>query len=240
MKWMISIDAFANVLKAIVTDEMWSQRCTTSYVFSVFCTQWFSALALTCHVSYQFNPHNRWARPPSDYLLLFIAYTKLTTNATWSPIGESVAGIGSVGAGAVLSLNSPGPIVFDVNNNLYVNDYGHHRVIFYPSNGGTPSVVAGTGTAGSAMNQLSSPNGIAVDSSGTLYIVSPPYSYVSALRSSLFKDGKTHSCTLTIRKWAFETFCYFGIFDWMRRQRIAVRSVYRLDRWWNAILYISH
>lgn len=126
--------------------------------------------------------YNIWERTPSEFLLLFIVYTKLTTNATWSPIGESVAGYGSVGSGAMLSLAGPGPIVFDIDNNLYVNDYGHHRVIFYPSDGGTPSVVAGIGTAGSAMNQLSSPNGIAVDSSGTLYIVSPPYSYLSALR----------------------------------------------------------
>ncbi|CAF4089077.1 unnamed protein product, partial [Adineta steineri] len=94
-------------------------------------------------------------------------YNTLIDNAVWSSTGETVAGTGS---NTTLTLNGPGPIVFDLNNNLYVNDYGNHRVIFYPSNGATPAVIAGNGTAGSEMNQLNSPNGIDVDNNGTLYI----------------------------------------------------------------------
>jgi hypothetical protein len=104
--------------------------------------------------------------------LVLTAYNELTANAVWSSAGETVAGTGSVGLAATISLNGPGPIVFDVSNNLYVNDYGNHRVIFYPNNGSAPIVVAGDGTPGSGMNELNSPNGICVDSTGALYVVS--------------------------------------------------------------------
>ncbi|CAF1501011.1 unnamed protein product, partial [Adineta steineri] len=96
-----------------------------------------------------------------------VAYNTLIDNAVWSSTGETVAGTGS---NTTLSLNGPGPIVFDLNNNLYVNDYGNHRVILYPSNGAMPTVIAGNGIAGSEMNQLNLPNGIDVDNNGTLYI----------------------------------------------------------------------
>ncbi|CAF0990925.1 unnamed protein product [Adineta steineri] len=99
--------------------------------------------------------------------IVLTAYNTLTGNAVWSSMGETVAGNGSA---TTVSLNQPGPIVFDVNNNLYVNDYGNQRVIFYPSNGATPTVIAGNGIVGSGMNQVNSPNGIYVDNNGTLYI----------------------------------------------------------------------
>ncbi|CAF1131584.1 unnamed protein product [Adineta steineri] len=102
-----------------------------------------------------------------DYIPVLTAYNTLTDNAVWSSTGETVAGTGS---DTTLPLSGPGPIIFDINNNLYVNDFGNHRVIFYPSNGATPTVIAGNGIAGSGMNQLNSPNGIDVDSNGTLYI----------------------------------------------------------------------
>lgn len=64
---------------------------------------------------------------------MFTAYNKLTVNSSWLPAGETVAGNGTVGTDALLSLSGPGPTVLDGNSNHYVNDDDHHRVICNPS-----------------------------------------------------------------------------------------------------------
>ncbi|CAF0816054.1 unnamed protein product [Adineta ricciae] len=116
--------------------------------------------------------------PPEQHYTTFETTTnigttieqQLTAQAVWSATGDTVAGSGAAGLAGNISLTGPGPIAVDIDNNLYVNDYGKHRVILYPSNGSMPRVIAGTGTAGSKMNQFNSPNGIDIDTTGALYI----------------------------------------------------------------------
>ncbi len=72
-------------------------------------------------------------------------------------------------------LNSPYSMFLDTNNgnNLYISEFGAHRVMMFTamqSNTPPPKIVAGTGTAGTAANQLNMPCGIAVDRQGNMYI----------------------------------------------------------------------
>ncbi|MFG2132771.1 hypothetical protein ACGFNV_33925 [Streptomyces sp. NPDC048751] len=75
-------------------------------------------------------------------------------------------------------LNNPRKVAVDSVGNLYIADYSNHRVRKVDAATGQITTVAGNGTAGfngdnqPAVNaQLNGPRGLAVDSSGNLYIV---------------------------------------------------------------------
>ena len=94
----------------------------------------------------------------------------------------TVAGTGDPGYGGDggpatdASLNAPGGVAVDAGGNLYVGDASNHRVRrIDPS--GTITTVAGTGEPGyggdggpAAAAELYSPDGVAVDAAGNLYI----------------------------------------------------------------------
>jgi uncharacterized protein (TIGR03437 family) len=82
---------------------------------------------------------------------------------------------GDGGAGTSAQVNLPGGIAVDSSSNLYIADGGNHRV--RKLSNGIMTTVAGNGTAGYAGDngaatsaQLNDPVGVAVDSSGNLYI----------------------------------------------------------------------
>ena len=97
-------------------------------------------------------------------------WTKANTNGGGT--GTTVAGTGTAGT-ALNQLNNPGQIVVDASGNLYVADSGNNRVLKFAA-GSTSStngtVVAGGNGAGSNANQLSNPQGVAVDSTGQVYV----------------------------------------------------------------------
>lgn len=90
--------------------------------------------------------------------------------------GNSANYGGDGGQATDAQLNSPSGTVMDSSGNWYIADTGNNRIrMVTPA--GVISTVAGTGTAGStgdngpALNaELSSPHGLAVDSSNNLYI----------------------------------------------------------------------
>ncbi|MEV0963164.1 RICIN domain-containing protein [Streptomyces sp. NPDC049910] len=103
---------------------------------------------------------------------------KITSDGTIS----TVAGTGSVGFGGdggpatAARLHTPLSVAVDSTGNLYIADYGNHRIRKITSDG-TISTVAGTGAAGfsgdggpPASAQLNNPFGLAVDCVDTLFI----------------------------------------------------------------------
>ncbi|MFG2602313.1 RICIN domain-containing protein [Streptomyces sp. NPDC048514] len=95
---------------------------------------------------------------------------------------STVAGTGAQGYGGddgpatAARLNSPTGVAVDSTGTLYITDYANHRVRKVTADGKI-STVAGTGTQGyggddgpATAAQLSGPHGVAVDSTGTLYI----------------------------------------------------------------------
>jgi gliding motility-associated-like protein len=97
---------------------------------------------------------------------------KFPPGSTSTTNGVVVAG--GVGAGSALNaLFNPVGLWVDGHGNLYVSDYGNHRVIKFPpgSVGGTNGqIVAGNGVAGAGLHQLNYPTGISLDGSGNLYV----------------------------------------------------------------------
>ncbi|CAF0914878.1 unnamed protein product [Didymodactylos carnosus] len=63
-------------------------------------------------------------------------------------------------------------LAIDSSDNIYISDYDGNRVLKLSSTGsGNGTVVAGGNGAGNSSNQLNNPINIAVDSSGSLYIL---------------------------------------------------------------------
>ena len=85
----------------------------------------------------------------------------------------TIPGTASTGINEV---TDPAGIAFDANGDLFVSSIGESDVVefAYSSSTGTYSatgtVVAGTGTSGSALDQLSVPEGIALDPQGDLFV----------------------------------------------------------------------
>ena len=91
----------------------------------------------------------------------------------WTPgasSGTFVAGTPGVAGSNSTLLNYPMGIKLDSNLNLYVVDYGNHRVQMFCYNSLVGVTVAGTGIAGSSATQLNTPRGIAFDSAMNMYI----------------------------------------------------------------------
>ncbi|CAF4729948.1 unnamed protein product [Rotaria sp. Silwood1] len=86
------------------------------------------------------------------------------------PLGFTVAG----GRGNGATYDKIGlvyAIFVDNVGNIYVSESSNHRVtVWYASNTAAGQLVAGIGSAGTALNQLNSPWGLFVDSNAALYI----------------------------------------------------------------------
>jgi len=100
-----------------------------------------------------------------------------TTLVISTVVGEGTAGYSGDGGPAIdAMLNSPRSVALDAQGNLYIADTNNNRVRRVTP-GGTISTYAGNGTWGysgdggpATSAQLHSPMGLAVDSSGNLYI----------------------------------------------------------------------
>ncbi|WP_162537524.1 choice-of-anchor D domain-containing protein [Granulicella sp. WH15] len=92
--------------------------------------------------------------------------------------GNGTAGFSGDGGPAISAeLNSPYGLAFDKAGNLYVADSSNNRIRMVAASSGTITTVAGTGThgfsgdGGAAIHaEMGSPFGVAVDSTGNLYI----------------------------------------------------------------------
>lgn len=102
---------------------------------------------------------------------------KISTDGKISTVAGAGAGYrGDDGPAASALLNCPREVAVDAAGNVYLTDAANHRVRVITTDGKI-STVAGTGTAGfggdggpAAKAQLNYPLGVAVDSTGALYI----------------------------------------------------------------------
>ncbi|HEV3201474.1 MAG TPA: hypothetical protein VGZ73_26425 [Bryobacteraceae bacterium] len=94
--------------------------------------------------------------------------TTVAGNGTYGYSGDN-------GPATSASLAGPTSVAVDSSGNLYIADFGNHRI--RKVSGGTITTVAGNGTAGNSGDDgpatsasLNNPSGVAVDSAGTLYL----------------------------------------------------------------------
>ncbi|CAF1443532.1 unnamed protein product [Adineta steineri] len=113
-----------------------------------------------------------------SYLPTISNYLYITNNnghsvMRWIPgasSGQFIAGTPGTSGSNAASLNTPAGIRVDRFLNMFIVDYGNHRVQMFCYNNTTATTIAGTGTAGNSATQLNAPKGIAFDSSMNLYI----------------------------------------------------------------------
>jgi sugar lactone lactonase YvrE len=113
---------------------------------------------------------------------LFIADPGNSRVRKVTPAGliTTVAGGGNGGDGSLATqagLSVPAGIVLDKSGNLYIVDYGNGQVRMVSASTGIISTIAGTGATGfsgdggpATQASFTNPDGIAIDSSGNLYI----------------------------------------------------------------------
>jgi sugar lactone lactonase YvrE len=124
---------------------------------------------------------------------IFIADRDNDRIQKWAPgadSGTTVAGGNGAGAGPN-QLVAPQAVYIGPDKSLYVSDPGNGRIIKFPA--GSTSATSGTTVAGgnglgTALNQLSTPEGLSVDSVGNLF-VADAYNY----RVLKFPAGSTSS-----------------------------------------------
>ncbi len=86
-------------------------------------------------------------------------------------IGVTIGGYGNGTPGnASNALYFPWGLALDVNDSVYVADYGNARVMKLQSTSLTGSIVAGTGVNGSSATQLRNPAELAVDANSNIYV----------------------------------------------------------------------
>ena len=101
----------------------------------------------------------------------------ITAGVVYGQNGSFTSPNGNLGGISANSLYQPDNLTVDANGNLYVADLQNSRVLYYPAGSTTATRVYGQNgsfTDGSAnavsANSLNNPYGVAVDSSGGLYI----------------------------------------------------------------------
>ncbi|MFY7964109.1 MAG: NHL repeat-containing protein, partial [Chitinophagaceae bacterium] len=91
--------------------------------------------------------------------------------AVGANVGTTVAGGNGLGNNANQLYRPNGVAVDSAGNILYVADYSNHRIQKWAVGATTGTTVAGTtGIEGSADNRLWNPSGVAIDSSGNIYV----------------------------------------------------------------------
>ncbi len=94
-----------------------------------------------------------------------------------STLAGSTAGYAD-GTGAAAQFNPPVGVACDGSGNLFVSDYGNRRIRKIVVATGAVSTLAGSGTAGNADGigtaaQFNTPNGLAYDGNGNLFVADP-------------------------------------------------------------------
>lgn len=107
------------------------------------------------------SSNNLYIADSGNYRIM--KYTPGATN------GSIVAGTGVTGTGLDQLSIGTRYIYVDSSLNLYIADTYNNRVVRWASNDSAGVIVAGNGTYGTSLNQLSYPYGVWVDSYSTVF-----------------------------------------------------------------------
>jgi len=119
--------------------------------------------------------------------VLFYRSGGTTATRVYGQGGSFTTNTANNGGVSANSLSEPRGVALDSIGNLYVADYLNSRVLFYPSGSPTATRVYGQGgsftsntanNGGISANSLYDPFGVALDSSGNLYVADEPNSRV--------------------------------------------------------------
>jgi len=122
---------------------------------------------------------NLYVADEDNNRVLFYPSGSTTATKVYGQGGSFTSNAANEGGISANSLYDPSGVALDSSGNLYVADYGNNRVLFYPSGSTTATRVYGqlgsftTNTAnegGISANSLDVPLGVALDSSGNLYV----------------------------------------------------------------------
>jgi len=105
-------------------------------------------------------------------------------------------GTGIYGGSDATSLRNPSDVAVEAQGSFLVNDASNHRVVRCSSSGSSGSActnVAGTGTAGTGVNQLYHPESVAIESNGD-FLVADRYNQ-RVQRCPADGSGATTGCT---------------------------------------------
>jgi hypothetical protein len=111
--------------------------------------------------------------------VLFYLSGSTTATRVYGQGGSFTSNASSNGGVSANSLNGPQSVVLDASGNLYVADTYNNRVLFYPAGSTTATQVYGQGgsltssnvnNGGISATSLNNPYGVALDSSGDLYV----------------------------------------------------------------------
>ncbi len=112
--------------------------------------------------------------------VLFYPSGSTTATRVYGQLGSFTTNTPNNGGISANSLEIPAGLALDSSGNLYVADLGNNRVLFYPYGSTTAARVYGQGGSfttstankgGVSANSLFGPAGVALDSSGNLYVV---------------------------------------------------------------------
>ncbi len=114
----------------------------------------------------------------ADYLNNRIRKVAVSSGIITTVAGNGTAGFSGDGGPAIAAgLAKPASVTLDVSGNLYIADSGNNRIRKVSASSGMITTVAGSGTAGfsgdgasASAAALNVPSGLAVDTSGNLYI----------------------------------------------------------------------
>jgi hypothetical protein len=108
-------------------------------------------------------------------VLYYVAGSTTATRVYGQGVSFTI-GTANNGGVSATSLNVPGELALDSNNNLYVADTHNNRVLYYAGTSTTATRVYGqagdltTGSSGVTAFTLNQPYGVAIDSSGKIYV----------------------------------------------------------------------
>jgi sugar lactone lactonase YvrE len=122
---------------------------------------------------------NLYVADQSNNRVLFYPSGSTTATQVYGQAGSFTTNTSNNGGVSANSLNLPTAVVLDSNDNLYVADQSNNRVLFYLSGSTTATGVYGqmgsftthsANLGGISATSLENPAGLALDSSGNLYV----------------------------------------------------------------------